>query len=69
MSRYDYTKKEYEHIIEQCMFKDSKDKLDVILEKKVKVWSNVELAQYLNISEPCLSKRLEKINKKIRRVL
>ena len=68
-SNIQYTKKEYDYIIEQCMFKDSKDKLDVILEKKIKGWSNVELSQYLNISEPCLSKRLEKINKKIRKVL
>lgn len=63
---FDLTKEEYQRIIEQAMLNEE---LTKILEMKIKGEYNAKIAQEMNMSERTLSRRIEKLKKKIMRVL
>lgn len=63
---FDLTKEEYQRIIEKAMLNEE---LTKILEMKIKGEYNSKIAQEMIMSERTLSRRIEKLKKKIKRVL
>lgn len=66
MSKFNFTKDEYEYLVEKCMFNEE---MALILELLIKNYSRTQIAMKLNISESTLDKRIRFIKKKIIRVL
>ena len=66
MSKFNFTKDEYEYLVEKCMFNEE---MALILELLIKNYSRTQIAIKLNISESTLDKRIRFIKKKIIRVL
>jgi len=66
MSKFNFTKDEYEYLVEKCMFNEE---MALILELLIKNYSRTQIAMKLNISESTLDKRIHYIKKKILRVL
>ena len=66
MAKFDFTKSEYEYIIEECMFNDE---LKTILEMLIKNYSRTQIAMKLNMSERTLDKRIRVIKNKIKKIL
>ena len=66
MVKFDFTKTEYEYIIEECMFNDE---LKTILEMLIKNYSRTQIAMKLNMSERTLDKRIRVIKNKIKKIL
>lgn len=64
--KFDFTKDEYEHLKEKLMLNEEMSK---ILEMKIKNKSIVEMSMELNVSESTISRRIDKLKKKIMRVL
>lgn len=64
--KFDFTKDEYEMIIDKCMFNEE---LSKILEMKIKGYSRVQIADKLHLSERTLDRRIKKIKNKILKVL
>lgn len=66
MNYFEFTKKDYEYIVEQCMLDEEYAKL---LEYKIKGYSRVKIALELNVSEYTVDKMLQKLKKKIMKIL
>lgn len=66
MLYFEFTKKDYEYIVEQCMLDEEYQKL---LEYKIKGYSRVKIAMELNVSEYTVDKMLQKLKKKIMKIL
>ena len=64
--RFDFTKTQYEYLKEELMLRDEYAK---ILELKIKGYSIVEISMALNISTATVSRRLQEIKKKIKKVI
>ncbi len=63
---FDLTKKEYEEIKDKAMLNDE---LAKILEMKIKGCSIVEISMELKLSTRTVDRRIEKLKKKITKVL
>lgn len=64
--KFDFTKDEYEYLKDKLMLNEEMSK---ILEMKIKNKSIVEMSMELNVSESTISRRIDKLKKKIMRVL
>lgn len=63
---FEFTEEEFNSICKKAMLDDE---LIKIFEMKIKNYSNVQISMKLNISERTLSRRINKLKKKIMRVL
>ena len=63
---FEFTKTDYEYIVKECMLDDEYAKL---LEYKIKGYSRVKMALELNVSEFTIDKMLQKLKKKIMKIL
>ena len=63
---FDLTKDEYEELKDKLMLNDE---LSKILEMKIKGCSIVQMSMELNISERTVSRRIDKLKKKITKLL
>lgn len=63
---FDFTKKEYDYLVDKLMLNDE---LSKILELKIKNYSIVQMAIELNMSERTIARRINELKKKIRKVL
>lgn len=63
---FDFTKDEYEMIIDKCMFNEE---LSKILELKIKGYSIVQIAMKMNMSERTVNRRVKQIKTKIMKVI
>ena len=66
MKFFEFTKKDFEYIVEECMLDEEYAKL---LEYKIKGYSIVKMAQLLNVSEPTISVMVNRLKKKIKRII
>ena len=66
MKCFNFTKKEYEYICEECMLNEEYKKL---LEMEIKDYSRVKMADELHISIDTLDKMIQKLKKKIKKIL
>jgi len=66
MSKLNFTKDEFEYLVDKCMFNEE---YALILELLIKNYSRTQIAMKLNISESTLDKRIRFIKKKILKVL
>lgn len=66
MSKFDFTKTEFQYIVDECMFNDE---LKEIFEMLIKNYSRVQIAMKLNLSERTLDKRIREIKNKIKKIL
>jgi DNA-binding NarL/FixJ family response regulator len=66
MKFFEFTKSDYDYIVEQCMLDEQYQKL---LEYKIKGYSIIKMAELLNVSEGTISGMVQKLKKKIRRIL
>ena len=64
--KFDFTKDEYEYLKEKLMLNEEMSK---ILEMKIQNKSIVQMSMELNVSESTISRRVDKLKKKIMRVL
>ena len=60
------TKKDYEYLKEECMLDEEYSKL---LEMKIKGYSRPKMALELGVSEPTLDVMIQKLKKKIKKIL
>ena len=63
---FDFTKEEYEQLIDKCMFNEEMSK---ILELRIKGYSRTQISMMLNISERTYDRRIRFIKNKIMKVL
>lgn len=66
MNFFLFTKKDYDYIVEQCMLDKDYSKL---LEMKIKGYSRTKMAMELNVSESVLDTMIQKLKKKIKKIL
>lgn len=66
MYKMDFSKKEYDHLVEVCGFTD--DELEV-LDLKRRGWYTADIAAELNISERTVKRRTQRIVNKIIRTI
>lgn len=66
MSKFDFTKDEYEMMRDKLMLNDE---LSTILKMKIQGCSIVEMSIKLNISEATVSRRISEIKKKIKKII
>lgn len=66
MNFFDFTKKDYDYIIEQCMLDEEYQKL---LEYKIKGYSRTKMAMELGVSEATLDVMIKKLKKKITKII
>lgn len=66
MKYFEFTKTDYEYIIKECMLDEEYQKL---LEYKIKGYSRVKIAMKLNVSEYTVDKMMQKLKKKIMKIL
>lgn len=66
MKFFELTKADYDRLVEECMLDDEYKKL---LEYKIKGYSRIKIATKLNISEFTVDKMIQKLKKKITKVL
>ena len=66
MDFFEFTKSDYEKICNECMLDDEYKKL---LEYKIKGYSIVKMASELNCSQARVSIMVNKLKKKIRRII
>lgn len=66
MKCFNFTKTEYEYICEECMLNEEYKKL---LEMEIKDYSRVKMADELHISIDTLDKMIQKLKKKIKKIL
>lgn len=62
MIRFDFTKQEYEKLIDDLMLNEE---LSKILEMRIKGYSIAKMSMELNLCESAISKRINLIKKKI----
>jgi len=63
---FEFTKSDYEYIVEECMLDDDYQKL---LMMKIKGYNRVKMAMELNVSEATLDVMIKKLKKKIKKIL
>lgn len=63
---FDLTKSEYEELKDKLMLNEE---LSIILEMKIKGYSITQISMKLNISERTVNRRVQKLKKKIMRVI
>lgn len=63
---FEFTRTEYEMICNECMLNEEYQKL---LEMKIKGYSRTKMAMELNISESTLDTMIQKLKKKIKKIL
>ena len=66
MKFFELTKKDYDYIVQECMLDEEYQKL---LEYKIKGYSRVKIALELNVSEYTVDKMVQKLKKKIKKIL
>lgn len=66
MNYFEFTRSDYEYIVKEAMLDDEYAKL---LECKIKGYSRVKIALELNVSEFTVDKMLQKLKKKIMKIL
>ena len=66
MKFFEFTKKDYEYIVEECMLSDEYKKL---LEYEIKGYTRTKIAMQLNVSEPTLDVMIKRLKKKIKKIL
>ena len=63
---FEFTKTEYQHICDEAMLNEEYAKL---LEMKIKGYSRTKMSMELNISESTLDCMIQKLKKKIKKIL
>ena len=63
---FEFTKTEFEYICNECMLNEEYKKL---LEMKIKGYTRVKMAMELNISESALDVMIQKLKKKIKKII
>jgi hypothetical protein len=66
MSKLNFTRDEFEYLVDKCMFNEE---YSLILEMLIKNYSRTRIAMKLNMSVDTLDKKIHFIKKKIKRVL
>lgn len=66
MKYFEFTRTDYEYIVKEAMLDEEYAKL---LEYKIKGYSRVKIAMELNVSEYTVDKMLQKLKKKITKIL
>jgi len=66
MKYFEFTKSDYDYIVKEAMLDDEYSKL---LEYKIKGYSRVKIAMELSVSEYTVDKMLQKLKKKITKIL
>lgn len=66
MNFFEFTKQDYENIIEKCMLNEEYQKL---LEYKIKGYSITKMSMLLNTSEANVSVMIKKLKNKIKRII
>lgn len=66
MTKFEFTKNEFEVLKDKCMFNEE---LSKIFEYRIKNYSITEIALKLNLSESTVSRRIKEIKKKIMKVI
>lgn len=62
MQRFDFTRDEYNKIVDKCMLNDE---LSQILEYKIKGYSITKISMEMNMSERTVNRRVKQIKNKI----
>lgn len=63
---FEFTKTDYDYIVKECMLDEEYSKL---LEMKIKGYTRTKMALKLGVSEPTLDIMIQKLKKKIRKIL
>ena len=66
MNFFLFTKKDYDYIVEECMLDDEYSKL---LSMKIKGFNRTKMAMELGVSEATLDVMIQKLKKKIKKIL
>lgn len=66
MKFFEFTKKDYEYIVEECMLDEDYQRL---LEYKIKGYSIVKIAQLLVCSEAKVNVMVKKLRDKIKKII
>ena len=66
LSFFEFTKTDYDYLVKECMLDEEYQKL---LECKIKGYSRTKMAIELNVSEATIDKMIQKLKKKIMKVL
>lgn len=66
MNFFEFNKKDYDYFVEQCMLDKDYQKL---LAMKIKGYSRTKMAIELNVSESTLDLMIQKLKKKIKKIL
>lgn len=66
MKYFEFTKSDYDFIVKECMLDEEYQKL---LEYKIKGYSRVKIALKMNVTEYTIDKMLQKLKKKITKIL
>ena len=66
MDYFELTRTDYEYLVRECMLDDEYAKL---LEYKIKGYSRTKISMELNVSIDTIDKMLQKLKKKITKVL
>lgn len=66
MNFFEFTKSDYDYIVKECMLDEEYSKL---LEYKIKGYSIVKMAQLFGVSEATISVMVNKLKKKIRKII
>lgn len=66
MNFFEFNRSDYEYIVKECMLDEEYQKL---LEYKIKGYSIVKMAQLLGVSEATISVMINKLKKKIKKII
>lgn len=66
MSCFEFSRTDYEYIVKEAMLDEEYAKL---LEYKIKGYSRIKMADKLNVSEYTIDKMIQKLKKKITKIL
>lgn len=66
MSFFEFTKQDYDNIVEKCMLNEEYQRL---LEYKIKGYSITKMSMLLNTSEANISVMVKKLKNKIKRII
>ena len=66
MKFFEFTKTDFEHIVNECMLDEEYSK---ILEYKIKGYSRTKIADMLGMATDTLDKKIAKLKKKIKKIL
>jgi DNA-directed RNA polymerase specialized sigma24 family protein len=66
MKYFEFTKKDYDYIVQECMLDEEYQKL---LEYKIRGYSRTKIADLLHVSVDTLDKMIQKLKKKIKKII